>query len=86
MTSTSLDNILTIVYSVMISRTYALLYSYKLNIKFTDDLVIDKIGLAKMILLRLIVCHLMRLKRYHSEPLKNDCTYKQNWSKVEVLL
>lgn len=32
----NLDNILTKVYSAMISRIYALLYSIKLNIKFTD--------------------------------------------------
>ena len=48
-------------------------------------LVIDKVGFAKIILLRLTVYHLMRLKRYHSGPSKNNFILEQNWSNVKFL-
>lgn len=73
-------------YNTIISRIYTLLYDYKLNIKFIDDLAINKVRFAKMILLRLIVYHLVKLKHCYSELLKNNCIFKQNWSKVEIFL
>lgn len=48
-------------------------------------LVVDKLRFAKMILLRLMVCYLVRLKRYYLELSKNNGIFKQNWSNVHNL-
>ena len=48
-------------------------------------LVVDKVGFAKMILLRLTICHLVRLKRCHLKLSKNDYMLEQNWSNIELL-
>lgn len=38
--------------------------------------VIDKVGFAKIIFLRPLVCYLVRLKYCYSKPSKNDCILK----------
>lgn len=61
LTSTSLNNIVGKIYSVIISKIYILLYGITLNTKFTDVFnLVNKVKFAKIILLRLIVCYFLR--------------------------
>ena len=49
-------------------------------------LIINIVKFAKIILLKLTVCHLIRLKYYHSRFLKNDDIFKQNLFNIKLLL
>lgn len=49
-------------------------------------LVIDRIEFVKIILVKLMICHFIRLKYYYLGPSKNSYILIQNRSKIEMLL
>lgn len=47
--------------------------------------MLDNMGFAEVISLRLNVGHLVRLRCCHLEASKKNCMLAQNWSKIEIL-